>query len=183
MGFEQRRGSNSFVFFSYFILRRLPHPISSICFLYHNSALLAGAVGGSIHVLDALHQFCELDCIPAHKAEVTQLLAISVSLHIPSYIDPSSGGFKQSGRHSPAVGYAIPPPFPVFILSTAAPSVCPSRSSRGCDVSCLHPGWFVHLLRRSGPFDPLLECGHRKVCPCGGRYSIRPVIQMEGNKA
>ena len=60
------------------ILYRVSDSISCICYLFNNAIIAAGTTDGSILLFDTLHQYCQLDHISAHKAEITCMKYIEV---------------------------------------------------------------------------------------------------------
>ena len=60
-------------------MHRLTTPVSSICLMYDNSVLVAGSFQGSIQLFDCIDQFCEIDNISGHKAEITNIHFMKVN--------------------------------------------------------------------------------------------------------
>lgn len=53
-----------------------------MCFILDHKGIAVGTSNGTIQLFDALNQYCELDNIPAHKSEITNVNWIEVGFVI-----------------------------------------------------------------------------------------------------
>lgn len=49
-----------------------------MCFILERKGIAVGTSNGTIQLFDGLNQYCEMDSIPAHKSEITNVKWIEV---------------------------------------------------------------------------------------------------------
>lgn len=52
--------------------------ITCMCFILERKGIAVGTSNGTIQLFDGLNQYCEMDSIPAHKSEITNVKWIEV---------------------------------------------------------------------------------------------------------